>query len=450
VALRQLAEDPAISSGVGAGQAAKRRLRFSRHTKRTAAAVVVAAVAVTLGFVFWPSSNGPPLGPEARAFYDRGKTLLRDRAESGTLRTLDDAIAYFHRALSHEPDAAIVLAGLGEAYWLRCRSEPTEISRDEAQRAVDRAYELDPDLPEVRNARGLGYMALGNYRLARDELVMALKADDEFASAWANLGEAHTELGDYSAAREALTRALELEPGSADIRILFGIFYQRFGEYDEAVKYYRAATDLKPDDVTAWNDLGAALLHTEQIEEAIAVFERSIQIKDTGTARSNLGTSLYLLERFDEAQGHYEKATTLEPDRSIHWCNLGDVLTVLGRNDQAAAAHSRAADAARVEVSLRPDEPAALARLARYCARAGQVECALEYAQRALALQPRNPEILLANAVVHALLGRDGECLDFLERAVKLGISRASIEAVPEFSRLHNLPRFKSILDLAS
>ena len=48
------------------------------------------------------------------------------------------------------------------------------------------------------------------------------------------------------------------------------------------------------------------------------------------------------------------------------------------------------------------------------------------------------------------MLGQDDTALDFLERAVRLGAGKAQIEAIPEFSRYSDHPRFEAILGLAS
>jgi Flp pilus assembly protein TadD len=96
-----------------------------------------------------------------------------------------------------------------------------------------------------------------------------------------------------------------------------------------------------------------------------------------------------------------------------------------------------------------PRNPDALAQLALYCAKAGQEDCARQAGGEAIELQPDNPRFLHANAVVLILLGRTDDCLALLERAVRLGLTRAEIEATLEFSRLQGHPWFEDLLELA-
>jgi hypothetical protein len=65
-------------------------------------------------------------------------------------------------------------------------------------------------------------------------------------------------------------------------------------------------------------------------------------------------------------------------------------------------------------------------------------------------MRPEVAKVVLVNAIVRCRLGRDDECLEWLERAVRLGTSRAEIEGAPELSRLADHPRFRALLDLAS
>jgi hypothetical protein len=48
------------------------------------------------------------------------------------------------------------------------------------------------------------------------------------------------------------------------------------------------------------------------------------------------------------------------------------------------------------------------------------------------------------------VLGLDGQCLEWLERAVDLGVTRSSIAGVPEFERLADDPRFRALVERAS
>ena len=58
--------------------------------------------------------------------------------------------------------------------------------------------------------------------------------------------------------------------------------------------------------------------------EAVAALQKSLSLKPSGPAYSNLGTILYFLGRYDEAVPNMAKAVELVPARYTFWGNYGD------------------------------------------------------------------------------------------------------------------------------
>ena len=56
--------------------------------------------------------------PAAYDFYLQGRGYLRDYQKP---ESIDSAITVFTKALDQDPDYALALAGLGEAYWQKYR-----------------------------------------------------------------------------------------------------------------------------------------------------------------------------------------------------------------------------------------------------------------------------------------------------------------------------------------
>jgi len=447
-AIRALLEDPGISTMTPIAEIhAPSRPRRRAPILWIAAAVVVVVVSAAVAWILWAPSSSDG-NAQAMAFYKEGLHYLNEGPEA--LRSIDDAIQMFNRALDRSPDSALYWAALAEAHWIRFRRNQTELSRSEAERAAAKAYQLDPALPEVLNARAMGFIAGGMFHAARADLEKALKVKPDLAKGWANLGIVHRELGNYAAGLDAQRKAVELEPASWQRHNDLGKFYEHFSEYDHASEEYGKATELKPDSSVAWSNLGAAFLYMQRFEEAVAAFQRSLKNEATPFALSNLGTAYYFLGRYPEAEEQYRRATNLEPTNATHWGNLGDVLVMEGKTDEARGAYLKAAQSARERAVRQPLDPGARMDVALYCARAGDAACALKEGDAAAEMQPDNATILFVNAVVRCVLGRDDESLDWLERAVKHGVSKAQIGLAPEFGRFRDNPRFKKILETAS
>jgi len=446
-AIQTLESNPAISTS-STGKVASDRPRRRNLTRAwwLGGTLLAISIGVMAYYVFFAApSNG--LNEEAEVFYQRGLHYVRE--ESDTSSGVDTAISRFHRALDEAPDSALVMAALAEAYWIRFRRDRSTAARDEAERWISKASQIDPSLPELHNARALGFLIEGKYQAAKKELDKALDAKPDFAMAWIYLGAVYRSLGDYAAGLEALRRASDLWPDSFLVQLSLGVFHQRFGEFEEAAEFYRRATELKPDSTIAWNNLGTSLLHGRQLEAAEEVFRRSIEIGEYGDARSNLGTVLYFLQRFDEAVEQYRRATEIEPNRAVHWSNLGDALLAEGKQGEAGEAYEQAAERARERVLREPLVPEARAEAALFCAQIGDETCALENAAQAAELQPDNATHMLMYAAMLCRFDRNDEALAWLERAVQFGMSLVQIEARPECSHLEDDSRYKALLELA-
>jgi serine/threonine-protein kinase len=355
-----------------------------------------------------------------------------------------------HRATEADPNLALAWARLAEAYWLRYEQTLGESSKEEASQAMDRALALSPELPEVQYARGRGFVAEKRYAEAKEMLEKVVKEDPGLDVTWANLGVAYRVLGDYAQGLRAIQTAIKLKPRYFRHQAYLGRFFYDFGEYDRAVRACRKVFELKPGSLTAWNDLGATYLAMGRPKEAASAMLESLKIEETAGGYSNLGTTYFFEKQFEEAEKSYRRATELEPKNADHWGNLGDALRMLKREDDARAAYLNAAEDARIEVERVPTDPRAHSLLGLYCARARDRTCALEEANRAATMQPGSLDILFRNAIIYSIFGDVDGALSWLEKSVKLGLSKAQMQSDPDLVPLHSDPRYLKIFDLAS
>ena len=304
-------------------------------------------------------------------------------------------------------------------------------------------------LPEALHAQARGFLAQGKYEEARDVLQRVVEDDAEFDAAWASLARAHRALRSYQQGLDAIEKAIQLQPQSFRHRISLGNFYRAFGEFEEAARSYREAIELKPNSMSAWNNLGSILLMSDP-EEAADAFRNALKIDDEyGAAWSNLGTAHYYMEDYEAAEESYRRALEVQPKDVVHYRNLADALVMLGKDDELRTVYSQASELARSEAASRPNDPVARMHVGIFCARAGDVKCALEEVTQAEAMQPENAHILFRSACVYAILNRLDTAVDRLETAVKFGLKKAEIENDPDLRVLHDNPRYKRILELA-
>ncbi len=410
--------------------------------------------ALLVGFLVWRAVTGGAPRPEWRpsleavGFYKRGMEYLEK--SDAKVEDFDTAAVMFRNATAEEPRYALAWAALGRTYWTRFNRTKDAASKEEAERAVDQALQIDSNLPEALSMKGRGFLELKDFTAARTILTTVVARSPNMHGAWIDLHKACRELRDYECGLDAIRHAIALEPSSANDQILLGRFLQTFKEYDEAARAYAKAIEMNPRSTMAWNNLGAMYLYLNRPADAILPFERSLEIEENGSALSNLGTAYYYGKRFDQAAATYRRAAVIQPAKATHRANLGDALTMLGKQDEARQAYLEAVALARKDVETTPRDGNARMTLGMYCARAGDLPCALEQDEWAVRTQAESADVDFQHAVIQCLAGRPDAALDWLEKAVKLGLKKALIENDPVLPSLASNPRYRRILDLTS
>jgi tetratricopeptide (TPR) repeat protein len=154
------------------------------------------------------------------------------------------------------------------------------------------------------------------------------------------------------------------------------------GSVDEAIAHYQKALQIKPDNAEVCYNLGNALLKKGNVDEAIAHYQTALQIKpDYVEAHNNLGKALFKKGNVDEAIAHYQTALQIKPDNAEIRNNLavalakahGDyanTLVQMGRDDEAMVEFRKA-------LELFPDFADARHGLAVILLHKGQVDEAI-------------------------------------------------------------------------
>jgi serine/threonine-protein kinase len=161
-------------------------------------------------------------------------------------------------------------------------------------------------------------------KLGIDALEKAVKADPNFAQAWARLGQGHTEyfwfFGDHSPARlrmakEAIDKALEINPDLPEAHSALGIYYYHgFLNYKKAIEEFGIAEKLRPGDFMNLYYLGAIKRRDGDFAGAATDMERALVIEPKlASLYVDLGNSYFLLNRYDDAERVSRQALVMEP-----------------------------------------------------------------------------------------------------------------------------------------
>jgi non-specific serine/threonine protein kinase len=260
------------------------------------------------------------------------------------------------------------------------------------------------------------------FDFARQMFARAIVIDPHYARAYAGVADCCSFLYMYwdsvednlNEAEAASRKALELDPELAEAHAACGLAFALKKNFDQAQQEFEAAIRLDP-----------------KLYEAYYFYAR------TSFQRGDLTKAAEL----------YEQAAKLNPDDYQAVSLLVNVYHGLGLAAEAAATEQRALQLTERHIDSHPDDPRALYLGAGILARIGDQGRSLDWARRALAIDPEETSILYNVACVYALLGRSEDALSCLGKVMEHGTFYKNWAAKDsDLDSLRSDPRFHAVL----
>ena len=171
---------------------------------------------------------------EAYRLYLQGRFHWNKRAG----REFEKSAAYFRQSIEKDPNFALGYVGLADYYG--------DKERDKAKENVNRALELDPDLPEAHGTLGYQYMLDYNWTAAERHMARALELDSNNVQHYRWNGQRLMMLGRYDEAFAAYDRALQIDPDSSAVHFIYGACLIASGQLDKGIEYLENAARADP------------------------------------------------------------------------------------------------------------------------------------------------------------------------------------------------------------
>jgi len=382
--------------------------------------------------------------PAAYDFYIQGRGYLQDYVVP---EKVDNAIALFQRALEKDPSYAAARAGLGEAYWRKYQLSHELQLADAAVDTCKKAAASGPGLAAAHSCLGRAFYERGEYEKAAGEYRRTLELEPTSDDAYGGLATAYARLGRLDEAEQAYKQAISARPGYWATYNWLGLFYMGHARYDEAARMFSEVVALAPDSFTGYSNLGGVRVLQGRYADAIPLLEKSLSIRPTGIARSNLASAYFQMRRYAEAASSFEEVVKLDPKNYVFWGNLGDAYYwTPGRRQEASAAYEKAISLGEERRRFNPNDADLLSNLAMYHAMRREKKEAQGSIEAALRLQPKNPDVLFIAGITYEQLGDINRSLDALEKAVSYGVSPEMLQDTPNFDALKDNPRFIGLI----
>lgn len=155
----------------------------------------------------------------------------------------------------------------------------------------------------------------------------------------------------YDEAASNFSEALRSTPEGKDAEALSGMGFclMALGKTDEAIAFFQKAINIKPDHINALLGLGNSFLRIGRVDDAIGQFSKAAEIDpNRADVQYSLARALGERGRTNEAIQHFEAALQLDPDLAEAHYDLGVSLLRVGRLDEAIYHFEEA-------VSIKPD-----------------------------------------------------------------------------------------------
>jgi Flp pilus assembly protein TadD len=166
--------------------------------------------------------------------------------------------------------------------------------------------------------------------------IHALELDPTNKDAVFKLARAYELHGDEPLAALAYQVLLRIDPNDALANEELGLLLLKHRRYDEAQRYLEKAASGTPVRWEAENGLGLLADLRQAYEQAAVHYKAALESKpDNPILLNNLGYSLYLSGRLDEAKQYFERAVAIDPGFKRARYNLALVYTKKERFQEA-------------------------------------------------------------------------------------------------------------------
>ncbi len=278
--------------------------------------------------------------PDPGVVFSRAEDL-RER------RLYEESLKWYRSVIEINSGFALAYAGMGDSLYQLGRYA-------EAVSSIRRALELEPDFPMAptlhylmaqasRKMRRTDYAqdrpeggmesgsgeagaffsraeGLRERRLYEESLkwyLDTLKADPDFALAYAGMGDSLYRLGRYEEAVSSMERVFEMLPDfpmAPTLHYLTGEALRELGRYADAEGHYRSALRAAPGFNEAASSLAELLMAEERYTEALDLYGALERVEpENAMIHSQIGIALFKTGRTEEALLSFGRALSLDP-----------------------------------------------------------------------------------------------------------------------------------------
>ena len=407
-------------------------------------------------------ASRPTENMEAYEYYLRGNEYLYRSYLESDKRI---AIQMYEKAIGLDPTFALAYARLSRVhssmYWFYYDRSEERLAM--AKEAVDKAFQLNPELPEARLALGhYYYQGHLDYDRALEQFAIVRKTQPNNSDLLAFIGYVQRRQGKFEQALANIKRASELDPLSNLLAHEVAETFRLLRNYPEAERYYDRAISLAPDWPTPYSQKAWLYLTWEgNTDKAQVVLEEALQsIKSAEDPEI-----VNLLVTLDVYDGNYQEALdrlslkSEDIDNKSYFIpsalRCAQISGYMNKKELEQAYYESAQSILESKIEERPEDARFHSSLGIAYAGLGRKEDAIREGKRGVELLPvtkeakRGPSRVDDLARIYVMVGEFDAAIDQLEFLLSIPseLSIPLLRLDPAWAPLRNHPRFKRLLE---
>jgi adenylate cyclase len=334
----------------------------------------------------------------------------------------------WEKALVLDPRYAEAYAWLGGTYRLEYlfHWSGTPQTLERALALAHQALTLDDSLPIAHTLLSHVYANQQQYAQAIEEGERAIVLDPNNADSYAFQADILILAGRPEEALSAVQQAMRLNPRCPSFYLSnLGSAYRLTGRYAQAIAILKEVISRNPDLIAAHSNLARSYMQQwfaqqnpddQTLEPALAAAQRALALNNSLYWNHTILGCVFLYQlQYVQALTEIEQAVSLAPTEAATYASLADVLSRVGRTDEALDA---AAQALRLKSSFTVEEH--LDAIGRAYSLAGKPEEAIAPLQQCLTRYPSRLDIHLTLAAVYSELDQDAEARTEVAEVLRL------------------------------
>jgi len=358
-----------------------------KHNKLIQFVIITLITSVALVSCDGLGGKQKPLSEEDAAIYQEAMDLFYENYN-------EEGLEKINQVVENNPKNADSLA-LRAAFLLRTDEY------DDAKADIDLVFELDQE-------NALGYAVRSwyiedveeDYEQAMVETNRALELDPELALAYAQRGSLSKHFEDEIDPQSDYSKAIELAPNYVAAHANLAIDYLGNSDLESALKEVDQAMEINPDSEYLFSLRGLIIMYKDDIDGAITNFTEAINrgYEDANTYFYR-GVALYSKGQYTPAKEDFTKAIEMGVENEFIYTYRGISISIEHDYETAAKDVEKA-------LTFNPQNTESLNGAAYMYALAGvELDKALEYATKAVELNPESKAYLFTQAFVYTKLG---------------------------------------------